>query len=101
MKNNKIPSAKDFGIDFNHTKEKWDDKFEDVMIAFAKLHVTAALQAAAENAEIIVEEEDGCDDHTPYWGACVSCSSVEMPKIRYKSISKDSILNAYSKELIK
>lgn len=54
------------------------------MIAFAKLHVKAALEAAAEKAEM-----------KPYpYNGCSECGRDDM------DIDKKSILNAYPENLI-
>ena len=71
------------------------------MINFAKYHVEKALEAAAEKSKIKKEEIDVCYDHTPYYGVCVSCGYMEMPKRIVSTIDKNSILNAYSIKNIK
>lgn len=82
----KIPTAKEMHEKMNKDldealfidKEKWKDRdpIQEVLIEFAKLHVQAALEAAAENAQIL--ERDLYDD-----------------------VDKESILTAYSLENIK
>jgi hypothetical protein len=49
----------------------------EMMIAFAKLHVEAALKEASEKADTIYVEEDGCATGD------------------YYEVDKDSILNSY------
>lgn len=53
------------------------------MIVFAKLHVKAALEAAAENVKVLYIEEDGCATGD------------------YYDVDKDSILNIYPEKNIK
>ena len=81
---NKIPTAKDFGIDFEHTKDNWGDQFSDVMIAFTKLHVTAALKAAAENVKT---KED--------------IAIFAEGSYRTQVVDRESILNSYPLDNIK
>jgi hypothetical protein len=80
-----IPTAKDFlknshatGMAFNR------EAIQEVMIEFAKLHVKAALEAAVENVLI----DDICLPGTPM------CSDDFV-------VNKDSILKAYTEDLIK
>lgn len=80
MENN-IPTAKDFGIDFEHTKDNWGCQFSDVMTAFTRLHVEAALKAASENA---ITRKSNC--HCGFG---------------YPKIDRDSILKSYPLDKIK
>ena len=75
MKENEIPSAEDYLKNSHATGMAFNRKaIQEVMIEFAKLHVKAALEAAAENAEL---------------------NEITMtPDV-------NSILSAYSEELIK
>lgn len=57
--------------------------------------VRQALETAAEKVEKKVIEIDGCDDHTPYRGACGTCGHYHMPKIEVISIDKQSITNTF------
>ena len=83
MKENKIPSAEDYLKNSHATGMAFNRKaIQEVMIEFAKLHVKAALEAAAENAEA-----------TEGWSTGFSGSAA--------SVNEDSILNAYPEELIK
>ena len=68
-----IPTAEEFIVLYNSKPQK-----DSLMIAFTKLHVEAALKAAAEQVEI----ENDWDNQKG-------------------NISKDSILNAYPLENIK
>ena len=81
MKENKIPTAKEFALHYFHVTD--EEEHEDVannLKKFAKLHVKAALASAAENAESI----------------------TDIDKYIYGSIvDKGSILSAYPEELIK
>ena len=53
------------------------------------------LDTAADKVEKKVIEIDGCDDHTPYRGACGTCGHYHMPKIEVISIDKQSITNTF------
>lgn len=76
---NQIPTAEDF-LD-NQVDPRCKPDCIDFMVAFAKLHVQAALQAAVANAEII-------------WDG--------LPEIgEFQIIDKASILNAYDLNQIK
>lgn len=66
---NIIPTAEEFIIIYNSSNQK-----DSLMVAFAKLHVRAALEAAYENVEI-----NDYDEHKQY----------------SSHVDKDSILNAY------
>ncbi len=66
---------------------------------FAALHVKAALEAATNQAEVVMVEN--CSDHTPYRGACVTCNRTDNPDVPSDQVSKESILNAYPETLIK
>lgn len=90
---NKVPTAEEF-INTHYYSE------QQMMIEFAKLHVKAALEAAAVNSvmkqkryfSLTKEEQVNCleiwneDDYVPFCGVI---------------IDKDSILNAYPDENIK
>lgn len=84
---NKIPTAKEFAEANQYELESHDeggylgidtDEFARKLIEFANIHREAILKAAAENAEYKQE-----------WNGNI-----------YGSLNKDSILNAYPKELI-
>jgi hypothetical protein len=72
MESIKNQMSKIGGIDF--------DNIPDLMIEFAKLHVEAALKAAAENAETYEYQ---------YEDPCTECGRTSV------YIKEDSILNAY------
>lgn len=69
----KIPTAEEFVSSYSPDTR---DQVPEMLIEFAKLHVKAALEAAAENAET-----------TEYYGALI--------------IDDESILSAYPEENIK
>lgn len=89
----KIPTAEEM-----EQSGEYDDH-QSMMIAFAKLHVKAALKSAAEKAQVMMVSN--CSDHTPYYGACVSCGRIDNPEIPSESINESSILTAYPPENIK
>lgn len=62
---------------------------DNIMIEFAKLHVKAALEAAAKNADM--KKECGCKTESECY-AMVCCDTI---------IDKNSIIDAYSLENIK
>jgi hypothetical protein len=64
-----------------------------MMRQFAKLHVKAALEAASENATVILVPN--CSDHTPYRGACVTCGRHDNPDVPSEEVNEESILTAY------
>lgn len=97
---NKIPTAEEFLVDFENKKPRLkcevstpEDRFTfyssaqgamvtlDLMREFAKLHVKAALEAAAENGEVEYFEE-----YSPYGDGNYTC---------VHSVNKQSILTAY------
>jgi hypothetical protein len=73
---NNIPTAEEF---FEQGGE-----YPDLAIAFAKLHLEAALKAAAEEATAEIELGNPYD-----------------PESGYPIVNKQSILNAYPLDLIK
>jgi len=75
--NTKIPTAEEMEM-----SDKYDS-YQAMMIDFARMHVEAALKAASEQARAYV-------DGNGEW----------MPVQSSASINKQSILNAYPKELI-
>lgn len=83
----KIPAAEEFLIAseayFNQDNAPQNLNAE-MLKAFAKLHVTAALRAAADNAKI---DTDPFDEDEGSW--------------IFMEINKDSILNAYPLDNIK
>ena len=82
----KIPTAKEFANEIRMPRGvSYQSEIGELMIEFAKLHVQAALQAAADNAEI---------KEVPYTG-CMECGR------RDTVVNGKSILNAYSLENIK
>lgn len=86
---NKIPTAEEFIKEYNnHEHSKSDEcgcRWRDLvaMRKFAQLHVEAALKAAAESVDFT---------HETY-------ASIQEGNIM--EIDKESILNAYDKNLIK
>ena len=78
MKNSEIPSVYDFWYNNEdyYMEVEWQKELKEMMIAFAALHVTKALEMAAENAEYYDDLSIGFSN-------------------------KESILNCYPKELIK
>lgn len=78
---NNTPTAEEYIQNYNKEYGTTYVGFEHFMVEFAKLHVKAALEAAAEKA---VAKEDSADYGTgSIW------------------VDKQSILNAYSENLIK
>jgi hypothetical protein len=74
-----IPTAKEIVEKYRKIKLSGEEyKAEDILIEFARIHVEAALKAASNKAHIQMDEHD------------LSCS-----------VNKQSILNAYSLDLIK
>ena len=71
----------------------------NAMMEFGKLHVQAALEAAAEKAKVVMTTS--CHDHTPYQGPCQTCGSLYTHDIPSEVVDKDSILTAYPLENIK
>ena len=88
MKENKIPSTVEVFLKHCPDLHKDTDhviieNIYDAMVEFTKLHVKAALEAAAENAFISYHIPTEDDDRI------------------YKEVNKKSILSAYPEELIK
>lgn len=111
MEQNKIPTAEKWLLNHKqlskHDVAEYDEggylgvndnKLYEIMIEFAKLHVKASLEAAYEKAKVVLVEN--CDDHTPYWGPCVTCGRYDNPMIPSNEVDKESILNAYPENLI-
>lgn len=100
----KIPTAEEYfakrykELGISHSDEI-EDEDQKIAIEFARRHVKAALEAAADNAK--VEMIENCHDHTPYWGACGSCGRYDNPDIATENVDRDSILNAYPLDKIK
>lgn len=69
------------------------DQVEYLLTRFAKYHVKKALEAVGENAKVVMVLN--CDDHTPYYGACVSCGRTDNPQIPTTEIDVNSIIDAY------
>lgn len=101
----KIPSAKSFirqedsiSYGFNHEdKRAYDEKVViNKMKEFAKLHVQAQQEAIIKNIELEDITRPNCDDHTPYYGACITCGKVDNPDVVIGAkVKEDSIINAY------
>lgn len=73
---------------------------QQFMTVFASLHVEAALKAASDVIDTIMIPN--CDDHTPYYGACVSCGRYDNPMtLPGEELVKQSILTAYLLDNIK
>lgn len=70
-----------------------------MLIEFAKLHVEAALEAAAEKANMIGETQHNNNAPDQYEDF-VYVSDPNGPDYGYR-VNKDSILNAYPQENIK
>jgi len=105
----KTPTAEDFLQDHLEISHFYDDKtnqmvcfssdMQKAMIEFAKLHVEAALEAAAEKANMIGETQHNNNAPDQYEDF-VYVSDPNGPDYGYR-VNKDSILNAYSQENIK
>ncbi len=51
MTENNIPTAEEFGENMLPSGISWYEEFSTMMVEFAKLHVEAALEAAAKSLE--------------------------------------------------
>jgi hypothetical protein len=97
----KIPSVLEyFKGDISKSTDEWIEGFifcdPDKIIEFAKLHVQAQQEAIIKNIELEDITQPNCDDHTPYWGACVTCGRIDNPDIIIGAkVKEESILNAY------
>lgn len=83
MKQEKLPTAEEFF-------ENW---FGEKSEEFAQMHVKAALEAANEKAHL--RYDNSASSYTNYDYKKQSCANFVV------SIHTDSILNAYTNELIK
>lgn len=73
---------------------------EAAMLTFAQIHVEAALKAAETNVSNGIESN--CNDHTPYYGPCVSCGMYDNQQVLPESeVVLELIKNAYPIENIK
>ena len=99
---NKIPTAEEFlkenanDISYEEGQMFAADVTPDILIQFTKLHVKAALEAAAENAEI--EKRTFLNSGSEEYGSFIE-NEHDTKKHRFV-IYKDSILNAYPENLI-
>lgn len=60
--------------------------------------VELVIDKCAEEVEINPIYEPNCDDHTPYWGKCISCGRYDNPDILVgSSVDKQSILSIKDK----
>ncbi len=73
----KVPTAAEFHFETTQCRIMHRD-VKTAMIEFAKLHVKAALEAAANNAEVSIELSNPYD-----------------PESEYAEVNKQSILSAY------
>jgi len=83
-----IPSAEEFLEKENLPDSLSGGTLKYAMIEFAKMHVEAALEAAAEN--VGMKKECGCKTESECY-AVICCDTV---------IDKESILDAYPENLI-
>ena len=68
----------------------------EAMKEFAKLHCIEQARVISEKATTEPIYVPSCDDHTPYWGPCVSCGNYDNDDVLVgEKIDKDSILNSY------
>lgn len=82
----------------------YDWSVKDAMIAFARLHVEAALKAACEKAELedIDRPEDFCEyDGVNGFSKILNKNVLAFEGYYHVCINSDSVLNAYSLENIK
>ena len=87
METNKVPTAEEFGNSMYQLGTEPCKEFAIRMAKeFAKLHVKAALEAANKKVKLVDDKE--C------WQNC----SCQYP---CKVVDKNSILNAYPKDLIR
>lgn len=83
----KIPTARQYML----SKMKYSPIHEELLIEFAKLHVEAALKAAAENSNLLLTDKKGNTKTTSGYDAYGSIATV----------NKKSILNSYPLDNIK
>jgi len=79
----KIPTAEKYGESLLPRGIIWYKEFDEMMIGFAQLHVEAALKAASEKAKFFPISTWNCE-----------------PRGVQPEVNKQSILNAYDKNLI-
>jgi len=79
----KIPTAEKYGESLLPRGITWYKEFDEMMIGFAQLHVEAALKAASEKAKFFPISTWNCE-----------------PRGVQPEVNKQSILNAYDKNLI-
>ncbi len=84
MNMSKVPTAKEFLEQENLPETLSGGTLVFAMNEFAKLHVKAALEAAADNAEVSIELSNPYD-----------------PESEYAEVNKQSILSAYPESNIK
>ncbi len=59
-----------------------------------KAAIPLILEKVANKAQTTALYRPNCDDHTPYWGACISCGRTDNPDVIDGSIiDKESITN--------
>jgi hypothetical protein len=106
METNKVPTAEEFLMSKVETRSKW---VTDIMVEFAKLHVKAALETAAENSMIVLKSGYGRmnepDNESTITKKMKTFSDEQrgFGECTYNTtfVDKDSILNAYPETLIK
>lgn len=102
MKN--ILSAEELLLKSNLSFDDFTE-IEEVMINFATLHVEAALKKAAEEAVMTIDIDSGYVGNSTEYSKKIdyhlNCGESRYYSDNTAYVNKDSILNAYPKELIK
>lgn len=84
------------GVEFGNM---YNNPSKEESLAAIKEIVEQVIEKCTEEAEAKDLMAPNCDDHTPYWGACISCGKYDNPDIVIGSeVDKESILNV--KQLI-
>lgn len=75
-------------------KHGWEEKYSNFDLKEAiKEIVELAIDKCAKEANSKDVTSPNCSDHTPYWGACVTCGRIDNPDVITGSeVDKQSIL---------
>lgn len=103
MKINEIISDETDRVAFPHIDNWIEDESPEykTIVHLIREAIKADRINVAKHAQTKDITVPSCDDHTPYWGACVSCGSYSVTDVIIGSeVDKNSIINAPKLDLL-
>ena len=96
-----MKTAQNFIDEYSNQDVNSTKMLKEYFIEYTKEAIKIDRENVSNHATTIEQYAPNCDDHTPYWGACVSCGRYNNPNVLIgEKVDKDSIINAPNIELL-